>query len=489
MKLKLGRKKMSFCEYSSEVVAKNVVALDNLFITEFMPHATDGAVKVYLYGLFKCSSAKDNTLEDFEKSLNMTREDIISIFYYWQEVGLVQVLDINPICIRYLPIKNAIQKIKKYNVDKYTGFNMSAQELMGSKMLTPREFEEFYFLIENLKMEKDAVLRIIQYAVGIKGKSTSVNYIITIAKNWAYDGVKTLEDVEERILDQERISGDISLLLKAMGIKRTATNEEYQMYLQWKNDFDFTLEIMTYIAKQSKSKNFNKLNGEIFKCYSRKLESEKEIKDYYAMQDMMFALSKSVVKSMGLWYDNLEVVVDTYIANWLQLGFDEEAILKLARYAFKSSIRTLEGLNNIINNMFKSGVVTSQAIDEHMAEIIRDDGIIKSILETMGISREVNSQDRNLYKVWLYDWGLSKEVIDYGAKQSKGTYLPMQYLNKILSEYRNKGVKSVEEAKSISLDTATSRKTTEKSPKEAKKQDYSKKELNSLFDDIFEVEI
>lgn len=479
---------MSFCEYSSEVVAKNSITLDNLFISEFMPGATDGAVKVYLYGLYKCSQAKENSLEEFERALNMSREDIVSIFYYWQEIGLVQVLEIDPIQVRYLPIKNAVQKIKKYNVDKYTGFNMTAQELIGSKMLTPRELEEFYYLIENLKMEKEAVLRIIQYAVANKGGSASVNYIVTIAKNWAYDGVKTLEDVESRIDEQQRISGDIVLLLKAMGIKRAATSEEYQSYLQWKNDLDFSLEILIYIAKVSKSKNFPKLNTEVFKCYSQKLESEKEIKDYYSMQESMYALAKSVVKSMGLWYDNLSIVVDTYITSWLQLGFDEEAIMKLASYAFKSSVRTLEGLNSIINSMFKSGVISSDAIDNYMAEIVKNDSVIKGVLDKLGIDRMVNSQDRSLYKTWLYDWGINEELIDFAATQSKGKYLPMQYLNKVLAEYRTKAITTINEAKKITVEVGTQKVSTP-SPKAAAKKEYSKKELDSLFDNIFEVEI
>lgn len=477
---------MAFCEYSSEVVSKNAVTLDNAFISEFMPNATDGATKVYLYGLYKCASGKGNTIEDFERALNLSRDDIISFFYYWQEAGLVQVLDINPIEVRYLPIKNAVQKIKKYNVDKYTGFNMSAQELIGKKMLTPRDLEEFYFLIENLKMGKEAVLRIIQYAVTLKGTGASVNYIVTIAKNWAYDGVKTLEDVEARILDQERVSGDIVLLLKALGIRRSASYDEYQMYLQWKNDLDFGLDIIIYIAKMSKSKNFAKLNSEMFKCYGAKLESEKEIKDYYDMQESMYLIAKSVVKSLGLWYDNLSVVVDTYVSNWLQLGFDESAILKLSGYAFKSSVRTLEGLNGIIVGMHKNGIVTVEAIDNHLSEALKSDSIIKDILKEMDINREVNSQDRSLYKTWLYDWKITPELISFGAKQSRGKYLPMQYLNKILSEYKDKGITSVSEAKKLTPKVAEQKSVDTKS---AQKKDYSKKELDSLFDNIFEVEL
>jgi len=232
---------MAFCEYSSEVITKSTVTVDNLFITEFLPNAPENSVKVYLYGLYKCSSSRDNSLEAFARALQMDEEDIVSIYYYWQELGLVQVLETNPVSVRYLPAKNALQKIKKYNVDKYSAFNMTAQELFDNKMLTPRELEEFYYLIENLNMEKETVLKIIEYCLAHKGNKVSINYITTVARSWCYDGVRTLQDVLNRIEDQERLTGDINLVLKAMGIKRSATMDEYQLFLNWLQELEFDL--------------------------------------------------------------------------------------------------------------------------------------------------------------------------------------------------------------------------------------------------------
>lgn len=478
---------MAFCEYSSEVVAKNSVTIDNLFITEFMPNANENYVKVYLYGLYKCSTGKDNSIEEFAKVLNLPSEDIISVFYYWEEVGLVQVLKVDPVQVRYLPVKNAIAKIKKYNVDKYTAFNISAQEIIGSKMLTPREFEEFYYLIENLHQEKEAVLKIIDYCVKLKGKNVSVNYIVAVAKNWAYDGIKTSEDVDNRLIEQERISGEIVLLLKAMGIKREASIDEYQMYLSWTKDLEMTTSLLVHIAKSSKSKNFASLENKVKKCYSLKLESEKEVDDYFASQQELFELAKRVVKNLGLWYNDLSVVVDTYILNWLQMGFDSDAILSVSNYAFRSSIRTLEALNNYIGNMFKLGLLTVESIDNYIQGVVRNDSNIKQILENLGINREVNSTDRLWYKTWLFDWNLTEDIIEYASALSKDKYMPMQYLNKILSEYHNAGVKTVDDAKSVVLSSNSG--GNKKSKTEAKKREYSKKELDSLFDNIYEVEI
>ena len=482
---------MAFCEYSSEVVSQNSTMVDNVFFAEFMPNANGDYVKVYLYGLYKCASGKDNSIESFAKDLQMSTDDVISIFYYWQELGLVQVINAESVLVRYLPIRNAIQKIKKYNVDKYTAFNISAQELIGSKMLTPRELEEFYYLIENLKMEKEAVLKIIEYCVKLKGKNTSVSYIVAVAKNWCYDGVKSSADVDERLEEQERVSGDVVLVLKAMGIKRQATVEEYQTYIGWVKDREIPLDLIVHIAKAVKAKNFKNLDDMIAKVYSLKLYSEKEIDDYIAMSESMYKIAKNVVKSLGLWYDDLTNVVDTYIANWLQLGFDEKAILKLSNYAFKSSVRTLEGLDNSINNMYKLGLLTSESIDKHIDDIVKNDSVIVNILNSLGIDRVVVSSDRMYYKTWVYDWGMTEDIIAYGAEVSRGKYMPMQYLNRLLSDYFKSGVKTIEDAKKHKTSDAVlgSKMTVKKSSKSAKKHNYSKKELDSLFDDISEIEI
>ena len=481
---------MAFCEFSNEIITSTSTPIDNIFISEFLPNMEGPYVKVYMFGLYKCSSTKDNSLESFSKALQMSSEDVLSVFYYLEELGLVNVINVDPVMIKYLPVKNAIQKMKKYNVDKYTAFNISAQELIGSKMLTPREFEEFYYLIENLHMEKEAVLKVIEYCVEHKGENVSVNYITTVAKNWYYDGVRTSKDVDDRLLDQECVSGDVVLVLKALGIKRQAFTDEYQMYIAWTKNLEMPLELIIHIAKKTKAKNFTKLNDLVNKCYSNRLLSEREVDDYLNSIDTMFSLAKTVVRNLGLWYDNLEVVVDTYISPWLSLGFEVEAIEKLSVYAFKSNIRTLDGLNNSINNMFKLGILTSASIDNHMQEIVKNDSVIANILLSLGLERGVTSGDRNMYKTWLYDWGISTDMLDYAVSLSNGKYSPLQYLNRVLAEYHSAGVRDVDAAKNYKLSFASSGSVAKTpSQKSAKKREYSKTELDSLFDDITEIEI
>ena len=131
---------MAFCRLSVDAVANNAINVDNIFVNNYLPYATGDCVKVYLYGLYKCqdAGAKDNTLENFANELKMSAEEVESCFYYWQEQGLVQVLEVIPFEVRYLPITNALSGFKKYNTKKYATFNLQAQEILAGRMITPK---------------------------------------------------------------------------------------------------------------------------------------------------------------------------------------------------------------------------------------------------------------------------------------------------------------------------------------------------------------
>ena len=126
-----------------------------------------------------------------------------------------------------------------------------------------------------------------------------------------------------------------------------------------------------------------------------------------------------------------------------------------------------------------------------MEDIVKNDAVIVQILQELDINRGVISSDRTMYKAWLYDWGMSKELIDFAVQLSKGKYMAMQYLNRVLAEYHSNKISSVELAKNFKLSfggtVAPQKNTTE--VKAAKKREYSKKELDSLFDDIEEINI
>lgn len=461
-----------------------------------MPDAPDMCVKVYLYGLYKCSKpdSADNNLESIAKILNLSEDDVVSAFYYWEDRNLVQIISKTPLEVRYLPAKLATDQFMKFNPDKYKAFNIRVQEIIDGRMIGPLEYQEYYYLIENRKIDPDALCMIIKYCVGLKGNKIASSYILTVAKNWIYDGILTCEAVEERLLDLERTSDDVKDLLKSLGVRRKATEAEYSLYITWKRNMDISQDIILHLAKKVKAKGggFNMLDSIVSKCYSLKLTSIQEIDDYYNNLQDMYDLAKNTCKALGLRYENVETIVDTYIAPWINLGFEAEAILKIANYCFRYSVRSLEGLNGKLNQLYKLGLLTAENIDDYLVDLAKNDDTILHILQTLGLDRGVISSDRNMYNNWTNEWQMSEELIDFALKKSVGMSMPMQYLNKLLSTFYTKKISTIEEAENLldSKNSNTTKPTTKSATcDKAKGKEYSKQELNSLINNLFEVEI
>ena len=482
---------MAFCNFSGDKISENSVILDNAFFTEFLPIANDCCIKVYLLGLYKCNTplSQDNNLESFARILNMSEEDVMSCFYFWQELNVVQIINQNPFEVRYLPLKKSSARLKKFNPDKYKSFNLKIQELLCERMISTKEFEEYYNTIESLHIDTDAFLKIVEYCIELKGNNVGYNYILSIAKNWAYEGITTLEQVNDRLDEQVKNTSQVVDVLKLLGIKRNPSTDEYQMFLHWTKELEFPLDTIIYLAsRQGKnSGGMTRLNTTVQKCYSLKKFSTSELKEFFDNEKTLYDIAKTVCKNLGLYYNNLENVVESYVSNWFTLGFDKDALTKISNYCFKLSIKTLQGMDSKVNQLFKLGLLSAGDIDNYINNLLQGDSAILSVLQTLKIERQVNANDRQLFKTWKYDWNISDEIIDYASQISSDKYMPLQYLNKILSQLHLNNITELNKAKDF-INRMPADKSIAK-PKKFTERTYTKEQLNSLFQDISEVEI
>ncbi len=476
---------MAFCKFSTEYIANNKTEVDNLFINEYLPDAPDNCVKVYLYGLFLCNSGEiiDNALDKFSKHLGLDEDEVITCFMYWQEQGLVQVLSTYPVEIRFTPLKNIGSGTKLYKTDKYDVFNRQAQELFeGKREISKSEYAEYYDFMERYHMEQEALLMIIKYCIDTKKANVGYTYILTVARNWANEGILTAQQVEEKLCEFEENSSELGALLSALRIKRQPYIEEKTLYKKWTDELGFGVDVILYVANKIKTKThptFDKIDGILMKYYTLGLFSVLEIENYEQNKQKLYNLAKQVNNAIGVYYENLDMVVDNYISKWINLGLDEETILEIASYCRKVSVRSLEGLDNKIQKFSKLGLVTVEALHSYLNEIIETDNEIQEILDKLALPRKVNFIDRELYKTWKA-WNMSKELIMYASELAAGK--SMQYLNSILANWHNSDVRSVEEAK---------KKPAVSAPKPANFQgrSYKSDQLAALIQSIDEVEI
>lgn len=482
---------MAFCEYSTEYIASSKTEVDNIFINDYLPYAEAQFVKVYLYGLYKCNDASsaDNSLDKFAKQLNMSEEDVLGAFEYWEEQGLVKIIKAKPIFIRYIPLRNVISSTKLYNKDKYESFNKQAEEIFkGHRTFTPNEYFEYYDFLERYHMEQEALLMIMRYCVESKARGVGYHYILTVARNWASEGLLTADAVENRIMGLEEKTPYITTLFKTVGISRRPYIEENSLLNKWLVDYGFNLDVVLYIAKFLKKKNrfsMERLDTNLTKYYQMKCMSIMEIEEHEKNKNKKYDLAKSINRGLGVYYDSLDNEIDTYITDWLNLGFDENALIETASYCFTHNIRSLEGMNKTVKKFFKFGLLTVDALHTHLNILCAEDEEIKKILQSLGIDREVGYLDRENYKTWTKTWETPIELIDYASTLAKGKDGPLKYLSRILSDWHTKGIKTIDEAKKTTIIPNIN---SMYKPDFAGKS-YSKEQINALFQSIEDVEI
>lgn len=444
---------MAFCKFSTEMIANNKTEIDNIFIDSFMPSAPEECTKCYLYGLFLASSGLkiDNTLENFAKKLNMSEDDVESAFRYWEEQGLVQVLSTRPIEVVFNPLSNLFSGTKLYKPEKYEVFNRQAQMLFeGKREITKTEYGEYYDFLERSHMQQEALIMIMKYCIDSKQRAVGYNYILTVARNWANEGVLTVPQVEERLCEMEENQSSLAQILSALGLKRNSFIEERALYQKWTKELGFDDDAILFVAKSMKRKGgFERLDSLLEGFYNARKFSASEIKEHMLARESMKELAKQVNRSLGLFYESLDSEIESYISPWLGYGFEVDTILKVAEYAFKSSIRSLDGMDNLMKKLYKLGILTSESLLEYLGQLVKGDAQIKTVLEKLGLSRRVNSFDREMFKTWTEAWNMSDELIAHAASLSLGKLSPLQYMNRLLATWHEKSVKSVEESKAV----------------------------------------
>lgn len=475
---------MAFCKYNTDYIQDRYTIIDNMFIAEFLPFAPDNAVKVYTYGMYLCSNPhdEDNTIEGMSAVLSLTPDEILEAYRYWEEQGLVEIKDGSLSSIKYLPVKSYMTAPKKYKPEKYADFNKQLQVMFSSRMITPNEYNEYYGVIESCHIQPEAMLMIIQYCINLKGGDIRYPYVLAVAKDWAKNGIRTFEDVEAKIKEHELNDENIIKISRELGLATRGGLEEREYYLKWTKSWGFDLSGILFAASQCKKKGgFKKLDSRLDEYYRLGIYTSQDMEQHKKNKDKLYNLAGEVNKIIGLYYESLDYIVESYISSWMQRGYDEQAILTIAKYCQVSSIRTLEGVNGAITRFYKMGLLTTEAINQYLDMLIQGDNAIASLLETTGMLRGVTTQDREYYNTWTNIWGFDSELIDYVAKLSVGKAQPFAYINRILASFKSKGIYTVEEANKQDI-KADAPKKKEKVP--YLEHNYSKKELEAFFSDI-----
>ncbi len=474
---------MSFARFSSDFLMETFTLVDNLFVHEHLPYLEEKQIKVYIYGLYLTSTNGDNTTENLCTVLDVTEDELFAIYKEFEDLGLVKILNTAPFEVKYLSLKRGNQPPKKYKAERWNDFNTTLQALFPDRLITPNEYNEYYNFIDGTKISEDVLLMIVQYCIDAKGPSVRYPYVFAVARSWIGDGVRTVEDVENKLDEFEQQSDEMREILLALGRKSGADLEEKQTLRKWKRSWGFELPAILTAAKLLKGgKNFKRLDSKLDEYFRMNIFSSEEMQNYAKYREHLTELAIQINKTIGVYYESLEHVIEVYTLPWTTKGFSDEALLKIAHYCFVSGVRTLDGMNNAVNKFYSQGYLTAEGIDQFVSAGLKQDNKIKEIIEKTGQTRNVTTKDREFFRTWTVSWGFDEEVILYAASLSVGKAYPIPFINQLLSAWKNAGVKNVDDAKKQPNQTPQT--SGGKRAETYVERTYTDEELQSIFSDM-----
>lgn len=435
------------CSFSKEFTQNAYTGVENSFIREYLKDATGDAVKVYLYGLYVCAnpSACEN-LKEFANAVNLSEETVLDCFNFWEEFGLCAIIEKEPLNVQFLPQNNVYSKPRKFKAEKYTDFAKGLQALLPDRMISTNEYSEYFTVMETYAISPDAMLMIAKYCADRKGADISYKYVSKVAKDFGNRGITTVEKVEKELSSYIFRTGEITKILKALSIRRAPDIDDLNLFKKWTAELSFEPDNIIFAAKTLKKSSMAKLDELMLELYSSKSFSKEEITSYCANKQAVYDLTVKFNRTLSIYVEVLDAEIDSYINKWLSYGYNEESLCFIASKLFRDGKNNLKDADELIERLRGRGIIDLSSVNDYFEEEKTADEFLKKMLVTCGINRRPNAWDRENLLVWK-SWNFSEDMILEAAKTAAGKSSPIAYMNGVLSNWKNKGVFSVETVK------------------------------------------
>lgn len=226
------------CGFEQGAALMGCTSVQNIFILEYMPKAPELYCKVYLFGLMQCGCRRLENA-DLCASLGIDSAKAVEAFLYWQDMGLLRIVEQEPLSVEYLSVQAGPVT---GGTRKYAPLVSALRQVCGARVLTPGELSKIYDWIEVFGLEEAAAVMLVRRCMELKGPSVKIQFMDKMAREWAKEGVLTAADAEQRIKLDTELQGGAKAILARWRKGRMATEDELALYKKWTEEWGMTLD-------------------------------------------------------------------------------------------------------------------------------------------------------------------------------------------------------------------------------------------------------
>lgn len=435
---------MAFLTFAEGAAMFDSTPIENLFLLEYLSTAPESCLRVYLYArMLALHPELGGDLAETARFLRLEEEAVYKAMEYWERQGLARRLTDRPPTYELLPLRSDGAGAGGATAERayyaYRDFNASLQALFGRKLIEPHEYRVANDWLDVLGYEQDAVLRLVRYGIETsrskepapKGVFDRMNKQAAI---WADRGCRTLADVERAIAQQQDVYPVAKAVLKRFAQRREPTMDELDCAKRWVEEWKLSEDdILDACGETTKSTKPS------FAYLDAILRSRREGKN--AHWDELAAVLRELDAAQAQ-------PTPDQLARYAALraaGFEAETVRLAAVQCHRKKKTRFEDVEWMLNEWGTRGLYTAAAAQAYIDDMRQKAARMRRLLELCGLERRPNMHDLSLYEGWQTSH--DEAVIEYAAACARGMQVPVKYMDKLLHEWRDEGVRTVDEAK------------------------------------------
>lgn len=452
-----------------------------VFIQKYMCDAPDKYERVYLYTLYLANKGAQISEVELMDELHLTMEQIETALNYWCFKGLITKSGSRYV---FIPEQTAGEeeppaKKKRAPLYEMQNFNNMLCAIL-SRELSVNELNSIYDYSDVFGLPQDVVLAMVEYCAQTRGNRVSVAYLDKVAEAWSEEGIRTLEQAQQKIEEHKAVSGGASKLMRLMGLHgKYPGKTEMDLYNKWTEKWGFTHEAIEYVMKDkefSKEQPFKYLDAILRSLYDQGITSSRKINEYYTAQTRRREAIKEVLTALDYSRINVTPRYEKFYTEWEQAGFSQPTILLACMQSANLGSRKFESVDNLLKEWAEEGLESEEDIKKHLRKQNTLDRKIRQVYDCAGVSKVIGDADRKNYIHLTKEKGLSHDVLLYAAELSSLFNDPLSYMRKVLNAWAEEGVDTLDKAKKQNLSHAFKGAETKKSFEQREYTDEQKEQ-------------
>ena len=245
----------------------------------------------------------------------------------------------------------------------------------------------------------------------------------------------------------------------------------------WENGNVLIKKGADYIVNNLQELELNKLYSPNVSLSKKKIEENGKNKSRAKIIDTINSMYFQGIMSPA-WYSD----IDTWFRKY---NFDEDVMLGLFGYCFDKSALHKNYITTVAEAWYAAGVKTFDDLDKLFEEQEKINKIKKNISKKLGLSRKLTEYEEAYIDKWIVDYNYSFDIIEIALKKTTSKTNPnFDYLDKMISDWKDRNLKTSDEVKKYLLEFKNKTKKIQELQKKTNYNNYDQRNITN-FDNLY----